>query len=83
MENTVRVAAEIFNELCDFLRRMRQYLSLLTWSTELFPKIIFELERGEILDFFLSEGLKKTSILFHFRFFFVGKVAGKHVWTLC
>ena len=49
MENTVRVAAEIFNELCDFLRRMGQYLSLLTWSTELFPKILFELDRGEFL----------------------------------
>lgn len=49
MENTVRVAAEIFNELCDFLRRVGQYLSLLTWSTELFPKILFELDRGEFL----------------------------------
>jgi hypothetical protein len=54
MENTVRVAAEIFNELCDFLRGMGRYLSLLTWSTELFPKMIFELDKRGILNFFLK-----------------------------
>lgn len=39
-------------------------------------------QRG-ILNFFLSESLKKTSILFHFRFFFIGKEAGKHAGALC